>query len=624
MFITHEPWYELHEYFSYALAIFGLMILIQKTIESSAIYRVKYYPAVIAFVLTMACEGLCAVTNARMDYALFGYVGLAIYLIYHSVYHVFDGLITSTLSLVTADSHSGVVCFDIDGKCIYANDVVYSLYPAAKDLTDFEEPFVALTYANSFENASERKWNQKYETEVGTQYFEISFGKLQDKNNKYIGSYFYLYDRTQDVEEYEEANYRATHDALTELSNREQFIEEVELLIKRNSASDLYVLAADIKDFKLINDLFGFQKGNDILIQFGQIMRSSLAADAVCCRMNSDRFAFCVFRDTFNEVAIRNRLHMLAESIENDQYQLCVHFGVYQVTSEDTDAIVMYDRARMALKTINDDYQKMFAYYDSNIMERVIRQKKLVGQFELALEKEEFEMYLQAQVTAAGDVIGAEALVRWNHPKYGMVAPGEFISAFENAGLIHRLDQYMWECAVKKLKEWKDAGKEQYHISVNISAKDFYYIDVYKTVTDLVQKYGVDPSRLKLEITESAFMIDPDQQLELITRLQKYGFQVEIDDFGSGYSSLNMLMDMKADVLKIDMGFLRKTTENSRTKIILAKVIALAKELEMTVVTEGVETKEQVQDLLELGSDLFQGFYFARPIPVEEFEEKYL
>lgn len=232
-------------------------------------------------------------------------------------------------------------------------------------------------------------------------------------------------------------------------------------------------------------------------------------------------------------------------------------------------------------------------------------------------------MYLQPQIGEGGKVIGAEALVRWQHPERGLVFPGDFIGVFEKTGLIYKLDEYMWELAAQKLKEWKDAGEEELHISVNISARDFYYMDIYEKMTSLVEKYGISPARLKLEITETAMMTEMKNQITLLERLRDYGFQIEIDDFGSGYSSLNMLKDITVDIVKIDMGFLRESERSEKGASILNHIISLINQLGMGVITEGVETKEQVESLTKMGCSMFQGYYFAKPMPVDAFEEKY-
>lgn len=202
--------------------------------------------------------------------------------------------------------------------------------------------------------------------------------------------------------------------------------------------------------------------------------------------------------------------------------------------------------------------------------------------------------------------------------------PSEFISIFEKNGTIVKLDRYMWECACQKLKEWQDAGHDDMYLSVNISPKDFYYIDVYDVLTKLVRKYDINPKNLHLEITETAMMTDVLNRIPLISNLQKAGFTVEMDDFGSGYSSLNTLKDIYIDVIKVDMAFLQQTNDTDRSKKILTSVIHLAKELGIHSIVEGVETPEQVDFLKQLNCDMFQGYYFAKPVPVSEFEATYM
>ena len=233
-------------------------------------------------------------------------------------------------------------------------------------------------------------------------------------------------------------------------------------------------------------------------------------------------------------------------------------------------------------------------------------------------------MYLQPQVSTEGKILGGEALVRWQHPVKGMIAPIAFIPVFEKNGLISDVDKYMWESACKQLRKGKDEGKDDLYISVNIAPRDFYLLNIYQVFTELVNKYDIAPQNLKLEITETAVVIDLQRQMELIERLRRIGFVVEMDDFGSGYSSLNMLKDIHVDVLKIDMAFLRKAEDEERSKKILQMIISLSGQLGMPVITEGVETAEQVEILTGMGGDMFQGYYYAKPMEVEKFEELYL
>lgn len=227
-------------------------------------------------------------------------------------------------------------------------------------------------------------------------------------------------------------------------------------------------------------------------------------------------------------------------------------------------------------------------------------------------------------VAEEGKVLGAEALVRWKHPEEGVISPGEFVPVLEEASLITKLDYFVWEQAARLLRKWKKEGREWLYISVNVSAMDFLCLDICQTFILLVQKYDINPVNLKIEITESVFMNEAKTQIDTLNRLQEYGFEIEIDDFGSGYSSLNMLKDIMADVMKIDMGFLLETVHEERSWIILQGIVNLAERLGMRTVAEGVETECQKKKLVDIGCNVFQGYYFAKPMPTEEFAKRYL
>ena len=238
-----------------------------------------------------------------------------------------------------------------------------------------------------------------------------------------------------------------------------------------------------------------------------------------------------------------------------------------------------------------------------------------------AIENEDFKVYLQPQVRCEdGLVKGAEALVRWEHRKLGLIPPGDFIEFFEQNGLITELDMYVWEKVCQILKQWKEEGRDDY-IAVNISMKDFYIIDLYKVFTNLIEKYGIDKNKLRLEITESAFTLDLEKNVNVIKQLQMFGFIVEMDDFGSGYSSLNALKDIPVNIIKMDMRFVSQTQDPARADTIIRMILAMAKELNMEVVAEGVETVEQAEKLKQYGCSYIQGYLYAKPMPAEEYPE---
>lgn len=328
-------------------------------------------------------------------------------------------------------------------------------------------------------------------------------------------------------------------------------------------------------------------------------------------------------KKSFSVDMILSIIHRMQDYFKDSSFHLHIFTGVYDINDLEEPVSIMCDKANLASETIKNEYKSNIAYYTERLFESSIEERRIIGEFERAISNNEFEMYLQPQVDSSGNLYGAEALVRWQHPERGLLSPAIFIDVLEKTGFIYKLDRYMWDKAAKKLGEWKKEGKDQYHISVNISTKDFYLVDVYETFVGLVDKYDIDPVNLNIEITETTLMSDFDKNMGIIRLLQNYGFNIEIDDFGSGYSSLNMLKDISADVLKIDMGFLRASENEAKGLDILESIITLAGKLGMKVITEGVETKKQLYMLVEMGCDMYQGYYFSKPIPVDEFEKKY-
>lgn len=316
-------------------------------------------------------------------------------------------------------------------------------------------------------------------------------------------------------------------------------------------------------------------------------------------------------------------LNPLTKLETESSYHMHIHAGVYHITDSSLEIPVMYDRAIEAIETVKDNLQQVVVYYDQSMGDKRRQETEIVNEVDNAIETGQFKMYLQPQVTCEGQLLGGEALVRWFHPEKGMISPAMFIPVLEQSGQIIRMDRVIWEEACKRLKVWKDAGYEKLHISVNISPKDFYYFDLYDTFTGLVEQYEIPPEKLKLEITETVLMTEAKGCLEVLKKLRAYGFVIEIDDFGSGYSSLNTLGEMEVDVLKLDMGFLQKAERDEKSKKILGFVLKLAKSLNLITVTEGVELEEQVSYLRDAGCDVLQGFYYSKPLPVEEFEQKY-
>lgn len=625
VFNNDSLWYRLHFMFTYAFVILIIFTYLYMIIKSSRMYREAYEAIAVVILIGFSFDIATIGSDSIYDLTMIIYGAMAIIIYYLTYRYVPNELIENMLSLVVSDMNNGIICYDRKGRCIYYNELMEAIYRHGGNMSVYESK-----YSQWIEKlGDDRRDSMTFQTtdiEINGEkhYFEIAYKRIYDESNRVICDYFVYNDRTQMYESWEQEKYKASHDSLTGLLNRDQFYEDVHDMVNKYHDTTFYLICSNIKDFKFINEIFGMEKGNQVLIKQAKLMASNPSERTICARLMNDRFALCLPREEFDEKRVADSIKELQREFSGNSFHLHTYMGVYEIRDRDEAVSIMVDKANIAADTIKNNYDCCVAYYDEHLLEISIEQRRLLGEFEPALQNDEFVMYLQPQVKRDGAAKGAEALVRWVHPSRGILTPYAFIDILENAGLIYKLDLYIWEKAAQKLAEWKEKGYGSYHISVNISTKDFYIIDIYETFTGLINKYGIAASNLHLEITETTLMTDFEKNMNIIHKLQDVGFRVEIDDFGSGYSSLNMLKDISADVLKIDMGFLRKSENEVKGQDILESIIALAGKIGMDVITEGVETKKQLDMLTMMGCHEFQGYYFSKPVPVSEFEEKYL
>ncbi|MEG2071936.1 MAG: EAL domain-containing protein [Oscillospiraceae bacterium] len=447
---------------------------------------------------------------------------------------------------------------------------------------------------------------------------------LQKRENERLRmqNQYLLVQREEELRHQEALQHFAEHDPLTGICNRTAFYVRAQKLITENPDTEFVVVSFDVERFKMINELFGFNEGDRLLCQIAKNLRLHTKPLEVFCRMDGDNFAMCV-------PSANNRVEEILDNSEKEMKEYTLSFnvkivlGCYVVEDRSISVEAMLDRAVIAKRSIKGSYQKRCAYYDDTLRQALLQEQEIVNQMEPALKNGQFKMYLQAQYNyATGELVGTEALARWIHPQRGMIAPDVFIPIFERNGFIQRLDEYMWEQACIYIRKWIDLYKRTIpmSISVNISRMDIYNERFCDIIYGLVEKYDIPTNFLLLEITETAYVQNPKQLIGIVEELRAHGFIVEIDDFGSGYSSLNTLKDLHVDVLKLDMKFLEDENKSGRRDSILFHVINMAKSLGLSVIAEGVETKEQADFLLSIGCETMQGYYFARPIPVEDFE----
>lgn len=410
------------------------------------------------------------------------------------------------------------------------------------------------------------------------------------------------------------------YDRLTGLYSREFFYQRVRENIQQHPQKHYDIICSNIENFKLLNDVFGTAAGDQLLIGIADLYREMLGDHGIAGRLNADQFV-CLLdsgKPYTDEMFIR--AGEAVNALPNGK-NVVMKWGIYSVTDYDISIEQMCDRALLAARSIKGQYGKHFEAYDDRLRGELLRRQAILDSMETALAEEQFFVCLQPKYRLLDCALaGAESLVRWKHPEWGIQSPGEFIPIFEQNGFITKLDQFVWDKTCSILREWEDKGYPVIPVSVNVSRADIYNTDIADILMDILKKYRLSPDRLHLEITESAYTENPGQIIETVSHLRSLGFIIEMDDFGTGYSSLNMLNRMPIDILKLDMKFIQSETEKFTKHGILRFIMDLARWMGLSVVAEGVETKEQLNQLLEIGCDYVQGYYFMKPITCDAFE----
>ena len=412
-------------------------------------------------------------------------------------------------------------------------------------------------------------------------------------------------------------------DHLTGLYNKEFFYRYVAQLDLYNSDAPADAIIFDINHFRMINERYGKDKGDKILKLVAQkALAIENEAGGIFCRSGPDTFMYyCPHLSDYESV-----LESLSVSVsdgERDENRIRMRMGVYSDVDKTLDIERRFDCAKMASDAVKGNLTHPIGCYDRSKRESEILAEQLIDDFRDAIREKQFAVFYQPKFNIRPDkpvLCSAEALVRWKHPKLGMISPGVFIPLFEENGLIEQLDHYVWSQAARQITVWKEKLNISLPVSVNVSRIDLYDPELESKLLKIAEEEHLNSGELMLEITESAYSEDQDQIVKKVTRLRELGFKIEMDDFGSGYSSLSMLSYMPIDALKLDMQFIRSAFKGRMDTRLLEAMIRLAEAFEVPTIAEGVETEEQVTALKRMGCDIIQGYYFSRPLPADEFE----
>ena len=420
-------------------------------------------------------------------------------------------------------------------------------------------------------------------------------------------------------------------DYLTGLDRYEVFLEKLEENIKQIGDRRITIVYTDIKYFKYINETYGYQVGDALLKDFVAEMVKDNNNLLCCARVYSDNFVSAGFlREDLSNEEFRNLIYRVnlereakfREKYLNSRLQFCTGISIIDKNSRSLDAETVVSNANLARKVAKEMDEDCCILFDNSMMEGIKREVEITSRVPKAITNHELKVYYQPKIeTETLRLIGAEALVRWQKPDGTFVYPDQFIPLIERSGQVVDVDYYVYREAFKFVADRMAAGKNVVPISLNVSRVHLNKMHILEYIRELFEEYKIPSGMIEFELTESIYLDNTERALELVKGLHKLGTKVSMDDFGSGYSSLNLLSRLPIDIIKLDKVFLRENTLQESDKIIISCVVDMAKRLSITSLCEGVETPEQSDYLKEVGCQIQQGYYFSRPIPQKEFEE---
>ncbi len=610
----------IHRVACYSAIAIVMFVFVKRTIKVPVLYKERYIVILITLILGTVWQAYYVFFRIPIDRSMVGFTILGLLIYYFSILYRPLRLLDNMLADIVSDTKVAVVLYGPEGRCIWVNEPAKELTGIRSD--NLEE--VSNTLISLFGDVSKLPEAKETEMSLGIapneRSYMVAHGKFNDRYERDLGTYVKVRDITEEKKRIEKELFAANHDALTGIYNKEYTFKVISDRLKQDLLKDYYVASIYICDFKVFNDVFGREFGDAALIQIADWLKKYADETCIYGRIAGDTFGSCLPKKLFVQNIIENDLSHFKVRLGDVEHHLTVHVGFCEIQEDDQDPSVLFDRALVALDSIKDNYRKHVAFFDKKIRDKMLWDQEISGQLDTAIAENQIMPYLQPIADKNGKIVGAEALVRWIHPVHGFMSPGDFIPLFEDNGMITDLDKHIWKSACEILSRWEKTYPNLF-ISVNVSPKDFYMTDVLAEIVSDVIQYDIDPHRLRIEVTESSMMRDTDDKMKILEEFRKQGFIIEMDDFGSGYSSLNMLKDMPVDILKIDMKFLGKSSDEIKADIIVKNVIRLAEDLQIISLAEGVETVDQFERLKALGCHLFQGYYFSKPIPITEFEE---
>lgn len=418
-------------------------------------------------------------------------------------------------------------------------------------------------------------------------------------------------------------------DELTGGISFEKFKKEAAEIIKDAAGRPYAMISIDIDKFKVINDIFGYEEGNRVIQYIWNVINDMIEQNETFAHRRADQFV--ILLNSEDEARMVERIEVLSEMVHQREtlneknYEIIISMGIYIINENTNDDFALdnaIDRAELAKQSVKGKHNQFYAVYDEKLRQKILRDQEIENRMERALERQEFKVYYQPKYDSRTcELNGAEALVRWYNDKTGMIFPNEFIPLFESNGFIVELDKYMFKQVCMDIRNWLDEGYKVVPVSVNLSQLQFYNLHFIEEYREILEKYDVSPKYVQLELTETTLFSEESILNKIIDKLHDIGFKILMDDFGTGYSSLNMLKNVPIDILKLDKSFVDDIGD-PKVDIVVSTIVSLGQSLDMKIVAEGVETKEQYEFLRDIFCDEIQGYYFSRPISEKEYRQK--
>jgi len=622
--VTFKPSATLHFVLSYSYIGVSLGLLLRSSFKTSSFYKMRYIGIFIAYLVVVLVHVVCLAVKLDIDFSILLYGMMGAFVSYYITYTAPNQLLYQILQCYNQSADEAMLYFDEKGRLILAND-------EAKKIFIRDNSFSVDEAEEYCSNAVLRYVKIRYEKTIFKDSmiingevcdFEGEYQEFFDKRNL-LGSFLRLENKTIENIRYKKQQYLANNDPLTGIFNRDYFLTQVDAILKKDPYTPRLMICSNIVDFKLVNEILGTDFGDIVLKKTAELIRRLSRADDLYCRICDDKFAVLMRKSLFDPKVFTDSFKVVQRLTESELFQIKIQVGIYEIQGDRESAQVIYDKAFLALDKQVDSTNQLFHYYDASFMEHLMEERNMVSVFEEELANGNFHLYFSPIKNASEELIAIEADSKWNNPEKGLLDSKDYVKVFEKYGVIYKLDKYIWNEAIKFLVQWNKEKQSDLRLLLQISVRDFYYLDLYKTLVELVTENDCNPENITLEFQEESISLDFREINDLFKKMQDYGFRILFNNFGAGQSSLNLLKETHLDGVKIASHLIDENEDSKKTTKIFEFIISLSNMLGLNPCINGVDTQQQFKFLKKLKLQGFQGLYCGEELTPEQFSSFY-